>query len=316
MNLDSPNSRIYSDISLCGRFLTITTENEINIFPLPAISVFSNPNLSVKFLDPICDVEENGNNLENNGNFKSKYLQVKSMKIIMKDKNKDQNVSTSTGGKPGAGAVAAMIPNKSSTENNENDAISVNGDYLASVIIAVNISEIINIPEITPEVPAIVPKPGGSPKKSTGNLKNGLQGANVISVSSKSVEKISVNLQIAIFNRFSLQWVIVDGSFICNKIMDKNIDKNSIKIIEKNLDKNNDKNNDKKKIDFYVDSSELKEEFEVSILKSWKLPTFVTVFQFLENRNLVAVGFNNGKIDITIFSLLLFLCNIVFLLFG
>ena len=300
VTIDQPDSRIFTDISQCGRFLTITTDKQINVFPLPNFLSNFVPQGGKKSLQTLKEFEEE---IENNNNIesvdlvpKTEFVILQQMKIVLKEKEKE----------------------KEKDKEKENSSNNLFSDFKAAVVVSTKITKIIMTPEnpqIVPKVPAIITTKKSSILTTNSKSKNSVTKIpnNVLNDNGgegdneNDEELLLINLKIAIFNLKSSFWFVVEGSFTGKKIKNKNDDIKNSNSNKNNSNKDNINhqintknyiNAENSYLDFVLlDFIEMKKELEISITQCWKLPSNVSVFSFLEDRSMVALGLNNGKKD-------------------
>ena len=294
VTMDLPHSRISTDISLCGRILTVTTNKEITIFPLPVFFSDFIAQGEIKILQSLKEFDEE---IENNiteitdlkNKNKTEFFILQPMKLIFREKDKNRE------------------KDKLMENQNKKNQLSGNfGEFQGSVVISTKITKNLLHPE------ALQKNSNSLKSKKNSNINvNSKSKNNLIKISNnlndgngngegdegeRENDQLLITLQIAVFNLRYSYWMLVEGNFLGNLIKNKN---ENIKI-NANLHKKN-VNLENTDMDFTVlDSIEMKKEFDVIVLKCWKLPSSVSIFSFLEDRSMVAIGLNNGKLFISI----------------
>ena len=288
--MDLPNSRISTDISLCGRILTVTTDKEITLFPLPLFFsdfIVQGEKTILQSLKEFEEETESNNTEITDLRHKTEFFILHPMKITFREKEKDKDKDKLT-----------------DNQNKKSSLIGNCGDYQGAVVISTKITKVAeSLPETLQKNSASLI----SKKSSTSNVNvnsNSKSKNNLIKISNNSIDgngegtegekendQLLITLRIAIFNFKYSFWMLVEGNFIGNAIKNKNENiKVNINLQKKNLNLEN------TELDFTVlESMELKKEFDVFIVKSWKLPSSVSIFSFLEDRSMVALGLNNGR---------------------
>ena len=194
MNLDLPNSRIFTDFSANGRVLTVTTEGEINIFPLPIFFPDVTP-------QGFLDLPPLGESEEDLGPKILEFPILNPLRVIPKELN---------GFSVCGGYHSAVV-------------VSVRTSLPPANM---------ETPQIVPKVPVPLGVQKKNSNKQNKMPVSSPALTQTITPSTPA-EKVIVTLQIAIFNIFSSYWVVVDGNFIANKVEIKNLsgktDKNESK---------------------------------------------------------------------------------------
>ena len=190
-------------------------------------------------------------------------------------------------------------------QNKKSSLIGNCGDYQGAVVISTKITKVAeSLPETQKTSASLISKKSSTSNVNVNSNVNSKSKNNLIKISNNSIDgngegtegekendQLLITLRIAIFNLKYSFWMIVEGNFIGNAIKNKNENiKVNINLQKKNLNLEN------TELDFTVlESMELKKEFDVFIVKIWKLPSSVSIFSFLEDRSMVALGLNNGR---------------------
>ena len=309
VTMDLPHSRISTDISLCGRILTITTDKEITIFPLPVFFSDFIAQGEIKILQSLKEFDEEiESNITEITDLKNKteFCILHPMKLIFREKEKNREKDK-------------LLENQ-----NKKSQLSGNfGEFQGSVVISTKITK--NLLHSETSLEALQRNSNSLKSKKNSNLNvniNSKSKNNLIKISNNSNDgnsngeggdegerendQLLITLQIAVFNLKYSYWMLVEGNFLGNSIKNKN---ENIKV-NANLHKKN-VNLENTDMDFTVlDSIEMKKEFDVIVLKCWKLPSSVSIFSFLEDRSMVAIGLNNGKLFISIINKMSFLFRV------
>jgi hypothetical protein len=204
VNLDRPDSRIFTDFSLSGRLFTVTTEKEISVFTLP-IFVSTTRNLSVQGPSHLSDIEYRIDS-------KSELKISHPMKLIfppIKGQNGNSERQKNNFTDFSAAIIVSTIVTSIGTETN-----SINNTDLGSEPsekVATNTVKKMSL-KARKSISAVLPLNSGGPTVNT-------------------VEKLSLKIQFAIFHRITAQWMTVDGFLSCEKNKtEKKMDENSEQI--------------------------------------------------------------------------------------
>ena len=94
VTMDLPNSRISTDISLCGRILTVTTDKEITLFPLPVFFsdfIVQGEKTILQSLKEFEEETESNNTEITDLRHKTEFFILHPMKITFREKEKDKD---------------------------------------------------------------------------------------------------------------------------------------------------------------------------------------------------------------------------------
>lgn len=243
VTLDRPDSSICTDFSLNGRLFTVTTEKEIQVFPLPPFfSSFSSAfrNQENQGLPPLGEGDEElGTKVE--------VCRLQSTRLCT----------------------------RTHTDGTDIDDIFSKNFFSSATVISTIVTPIIT--EIGNFLPTDL-NPDPSLAASSSSKKNSLKTKKPVSAAIPSLnsiicmENLTMKIQIAIFNKIYSFWMIVEGNILCER-----------------------RKGEKNDNDQFLEFCDVKKNLEISVFKSWKLSGNVSTFCFNGNRNVVALGLQNGK---------------------